>query len=630
MSRSNANLFTHRLMALALCLFFAVFLIWPMWEVIHAGFIHNGHFTAQYMRLIFSDPQLLRGLRNAALVAVTVTFLCLMLSLPLAVLSVRYKFPGQALLSGLLLAPLVLPPFVGAIGIRLILGRYGPITMLLGLGSGAGFDWIGRFRLLGIVLVETLHLYPVMLLNLQAALANIDPAMEQAAANLGAPRSLIFRKITLPLLRPGLFAGCTLVLIWSFTELGTPLVFDFNTITPVQIFWQITEVAANPLPYALVVVMLAAAGGLYLIGKVLLGTGASASATKGMTAADPKPLRGFRAFAAVAFFVIVLALALLPHAAVILTSFSATGQWYRSVLPRQFTLNHYTAALLDDLAIPSVRNSVLYATAATILAVVIGISAAILIVRSRLRSRRLHRSPLHAPPGCPRLGPRLRLSRHQRLPQTKIRPPTSDLAGRPRETDSLPHPRLRRPPPPLRRPRRRRRPPADSRRSGTGRRKSRRKPRHGPKKITLKLIAGNLIAGALLAFAFALLEVSDSLILAQKAAYFPITRAILELAQRLGDGLYIASAPGRLGHAAANPVPPGRQLPGRQTPRPNVPHLTEHFPAPWILSPLPVLGERARVRGRGPIDVVEPLRSTFIQFRQPIQPSTILHSPKGT
>jgi iron(III) transport system permease protein len=64
------------------------------------------------------------------------------------------------------------------------------------------------------------------------------------------------------------------------------------------------------------------------------------------------------------------------------------------------------------------------------------------------------------------------------------------------------------------------------------------------RRITLPLIFANLIAGALLAFAFALLEVSDSIILAQKEAYYPITRAILELSQHLGDGVYIASALG--------------------------------------------------------------------------------------
>jgi iron(III) transport system permease protein len=63
-------------------------------------------------------------------------------------------------------------------------------------------------------------------------------------------------------------------------------------------------------------------------------------------------------------------------------------------------------------------------------------------------------------------------------------------------------------------------------------------------RITLPLILASLIGGALLAFSFSMLEVSDSLILAQRIAYYPITRAILDLFQRLGDGLYVASALG--------------------------------------------------------------------------------------
>src|SRR5947208_14693148 len=106
------------------------------------------------------------------------------------------------------------------------------------------------------MLIDALSLYPSLFLNATAALANLDPAMEQAAANLGASRWRIFRKITLPLMRPGLFAGGTIVLIWSFTELGTPLMFDYAHVTPVQIFNRLTQVQGNPLPYALVVVTL--------------------------------------------------------------------------------------------------------------------------------------------------------------------------------------------------------------------------------------------------------------------------------------------------------------------------------------------------------------------------------------
>jgi iron(III) transport system permease protein len=532
------------LAATLLYAFFALFLIYPIWRVVAAGFTtRGGHFTLVYVRLIFSDPALVRGLVNATVVAVAVTAASLVVALPLAVLSVRFDFPGRALLSGAMLAPLVLPPFVGAIGMRLVLGRLGPLSVLLGLSGGAGFDWLGRFRLCGIILIETLHLYPILLLNLQAALANIDPSMQQAAANLGADRWTIFRRITLPLVHPGLFAGCTLTLIWSFTELGTPLMFDFQTITPVQLFQQITDVSANPLPYALVVVVLAASALLYLVGKVLWGR-SIAPAAGPTRAAGARRLRGLAAVAAAAPFVLVLLLAILPHLAVILTSFTATGQWYRSVLPQHFTLSHYGAALLDDLAVPSVRNSVVYATAATMLALVVGMAAAILIVRGTVRGRwaidALAMLPL-AVPGLvlafgylaisvslkQRFGRRLPLwldvqempvvflivaYAARRLPYV-VRSAVAGLQQTPRDLELA----------------------AQNLAAGW---------LTVLRRITIPLIAANLIAGALLAFAFALLEVSDSLILAQKSAYFPITRAILELAQRLGDGLYIASALG--------------------------------------------------------------------------------------
>ena len=236
--------------------------------------------------LIFSDPQLVRGMFNAIAIAAVVTLLCLCISLPLAVLGVRFEFPGRGILGGLMLAPLVLPPFVGAIGVRLLLGRLGPLTVLLGMGHGAGFDWLGRFRAIGIVLVEALHLYPVLLLNLQASLASVDPSMEQAAANLGASRFTVFRRITLPLIRPGIFAGCTLTMIWSFTELGTPLMFGFYTITPVQIFEQITDVADNPLPFALVVVTLGVAVGLYRDWKGAAGAVVRCGRDEGVGGAD--------------------------------------------------------------------------------------------------------------------------------------------------------------------------------------------------------------------------------------------------------------------------------------------------------------------------------------------------------
>src|SRR4051812_33040795 len=385
---------SHVGMTLLLYAFFGVFLIWPILQVVRSGFVRpDGAFTLGYLKLVFEDPSLVRGLVNATGVALLVTLTTLVISLPLALLSVRFDFPGRTLLSGLLLVPLVLPPFVGAIGVRLVLARYGPLTLaiqwiLVHLFGGEplpqGIDWLGdpRLRIVGIVIVEALHLYPVMVLNLTAALANIDPAMEQAAANIGAGRVTMFPKNTLPLLGPRLFAGGTLVLIWSFTELGTPLMFNFYDITPVQVFVQSTDVASNPLPFALVVVMLLASALLYVIGKLFLGRGFDAATTKAAVHATPTRLRGMKALVAMLPFLIVFLAAVLPHMAVILTSLSKTGQWYRSFLPDAFTASHYGAALVDELAFPSVRNSLLYASCATLLAAGVGLCAAIVIVRS--------------------------------------------------------------------------------------------------------------------------------------------------------------------------------------------------------------------------------------------------------
>src|SRR5688572_26874661 len=327
----------HTALALLLLLFFAVFLIWPIFNVVVTGFTtRDGAFTLDYLRLILSSPVLLRGLLNATIIAVLVTTLTLVIALPLSVLSVRFDFPGRAIVSGLLLVPMILPPFVGAVGMRLVLARYGPLTQLVGAGDGVGIDWLGTLRLFGVVVVEALGLYPIMLLNLQAALANIDPAMEQAAANIGASRWTIFRRITLPLVRPGLFAGCTLVLIWSFTELGTPLMLQFYTITPVQVFHQITDVGDNPLPYALVVVMLVASALLYVIGKVVLGRGFDAATTKASISGGARSLTGVKGALAALPFALVFLLAVVPHLCVILTSLTATGAWYKTILPTEF------------------------------------------------------------------------------------------------------------------------------------------------------------------------------------------------------------------------------------------------------------------------------------------------------
>ena len=153
---------------------------------------------------------------------------------------------------------MIMPPFVGAIGMRRLLAREGSVNLILqnlGLVS-QGVDFLGAGGFWAVVLLQVLHLYPIMYLNVAAALANVDPSLEEAARNMGDSGLRLFRKITFPLMLPGYFAGAVLVFIWAFTDLGTPLIFDYQSVVAFQIFDAVNDLNTNPMAYALVVMVI--------------------------------------------------------------------------------------------------------------------------------------------------------------------------------------------------------------------------------------------------------------------------------------------------------------------------------------------------------------------------------------
>ena len=140
------NLVPHLLLA-GLFAFFAAFLLYPIWLTIASGFESStGGFTLYHVFDVFRDEATRRGLFNALGIAVATTLLSLLIGLPLAVLSARFDFRGKGVMSALILVPLILPPFVGAIGLHHLLGRTGAInTLLINMGFiEQGVDFIGQ------------------------------------------------------------------------------------------------------------------------------------------------------------------------------------------------------------------------------------------------------------------------------------------------------------------------------------------------------------------------------------------------------------------------------------------------------------------------------------------------------
>lgn len=538
--RAVSTNFARIVFALTAC-FFAAFFIWPILQILKGGFIDaDGHFTLAYLTALLGDPVYLGGLRNSFLLACATTTLALLLALPLAFISDRFLFPGKTLLGSLILIPMILPPFVGAIGIKQIFGQYGAVnSLLIALGlrpEGWTFDWFAANQFWGVAVVQALSLYPIIYLNAVAALANIDPAMEEAAQNLGCTGFRRFWKITLPLINPGLFAGGTIVFIWAFTELGTPLVFDYAQVTSVQIFYGLKDIGGNPFPFALVAVMLASSVALYAIGKGLFGRSHYAMMAKATSTGGPRALPLGQRWLCTALFGGVIGLAILPHAGVILVAFSS--EWYGTILPQNYTLENFDLALGHDLTVPAIANSLKFASISTFIDIILGIAIAYVVVRSKLAGRQildfLAMMPL-AVPGLVLAFGYLAMSQEGKFFAfiNPVKDPTilliiaysvrrlpyvvrSAAAGFQQTSETLEEAAQNLGCPPLK----------------------------ALCKVTLPLIAANLIAGGLLAFAFAMLEVSDSLVLAQKQLFYPITKAIMELFQLLGDGKFIASALG--------------------------------------------------------------------------------------
>ncbi len=536
-----------------------LFLIYPILLTVESAFASDptrglnwadlgATFTLEHIGLVFADPKLVEGLKNAFIMAVGTTVLAIALALPLAVLAAQYKFPGKGIFSALILVPLILPPFVGALGFKALFGRQGSFNAAF----GTELDLLADGRLLGVIIVQALHLYPIIYLNATAALANLDPALDEAAENLGAGWWRRFFGITLPLIRPGLFAGGTIVFIWSFTELGTPLMFEYYAVTPVQIFRGLREVETSAQPYALTVVLLFFAVGFYIVGRVLFGGRAHAMYAKASRASAEVRLRGPAAWAATGAFAFVIGLALLPHIGVILTSFAAPGQWYRSAVPTEFTFAHFEQALGHGDSFNAIMNSLKLSAAAMVLAILIGLVVGYLIVRTKVRGRNLLDTlcmlPLAVPGlvmafgyvamslrwpfgrGDPLEGvfsvvaaepnpfPLLIIAYTVRRLPYIVR---STVAGLQQTSGELEEAAVN---------------------LGASRTLAIRK-------VVVPLIMANLIAGGLLVFSFSMLEVSDSLILAQQAQHYPITKAIYAFTGRLGDGPYIASAMGVWGMA---------------------------------------------------------------------------------
>ncbi len=510
-------------------LFLGIFLLYPVAGVFKKTFYFNNTFSFRLFTETASGSLVIVSIVRSLLLGTACVILTSLIAFPLAMFVSRYDFKWKKLASGLILIPMIMPPFVGAIGLKRLFARYGMINMMLGTDP---FDWLESTGFWGVAFLQALHLFPIMYLNVTAALANIDPSLEEAASGVGASRWRVFRDVTLRLVLPGFFSGAVIVFLWSFTDLGTPLILGYRKVLAIEIFDRVTSINNDPTGPAMVVLVIFVTIGFLLVSKKLFAGESFESASKGYKGADLKiPGKGLK-IGMYLFISVVLLLSLLPHLGLILTS--VAGDWFMTALPSDITLRFFGDALSSEGVAGSVRNSVLYSSLSTFLDIVLGFMIAWFLLRRKIKAGWLVDAIVMMPIALP--GLILAFGYVAAFSGTFLDP-------------------MKNPVPLLiigyavrRLPFCFRAAYAGLQQVGVQYEEASRNAGAGPVRtmmlITAPLIGANLIAGGILSFMFAMLEVSESMVLAVRKEFFPLTREIYNLLGKIPDGDYVASALG--------------------------------------------------------------------------------------
>jgi iron(III) transport system permease protein len=366
-------------------LFLGLFLVYPLTRIFYDAVTDEaGRLTLANFGNFFTDGFYLRALWKSLVLGVTTVAASSVIGIAVAFLLVRYDFRGRGLFSYLTLIPIISPPLVGTLGFTFILGRAGSVNVLL----TDLFDMLNPINFLygihGVVLVETLHLFPMITLNVVDALAKIDPALEEAAESVGARGWTKFWTITLPLTTPGYVAGALLVFIWTFSDFATPLILGVQDLLAPQAYLNIVQfvdrrifrmgIVISALMVLLAVVFL-------LLARRWVGLKDYSSLSYSTIAR--RRLSAPRQAAAVGFLSLLMLLSFIPSVGVALASFSRG--WSLTPLPLSYTLQHYERVIVET---PKyIVNSFLYSGLAVALCIAVGVPIAWILARSTVPGR---------------------------------------------------------------------------------------------------------------------------------------------------------------------------------------------------------------------------------------------------
>ena len=365
--------------------FLIIFAVFPLIRIFYDAFTNEiGQLTVDNFREFFTDSFYLRSLWKSLILGASAVFTTSVIGIAVAVLLIRYDFPGRNLFSYLTMLPMILPPLVGVLVFVFILGRAGTVNVLL-------MDYLGMqdpinfmYGMHGVLLVETVHLFPMMTLSVLDALSKVDPTLEEAAQSVGAKGWRRFRDITLPLTTPGYISGALLVFIWTFADFITPLVVGVQDLLAPQAYLNIVQfvdrrIFRMGIVISALLVILAIVFVLAARHYVAIKDYSSLAYTK----VERRRLSPAKRWLAVAFLTSLLVISSIPQAGVLLASVGRG--WALTPIPVVYTLEFFRQVSVESPKF--IINSFMFSGLAVIFCIVIGVPMAWILARTRAPGR---------------------------------------------------------------------------------------------------------------------------------------------------------------------------------------------------------------------------------------------------
>jgi iron(III) transport system permease protein len=378
------NLFLNST-SLIIGVFLLLFLVIPIAQVFYVSFLDvNGSFTLVNFSDFFKNQLFIESFYNSFYVASMSVVLASIFALPLAYFTSRFNFKGSVIIQSLGFIPLIMPPFVGAVAMKLFFGTNGSVNLLLDQYFGFKIPFMEGLN--GVIFVEAVHYFPFILINLITSLNNIDRSMEESAQSLGSKGFGLFKRIVLPLSMPGYIAGASLVFLKVFDDLGTPLLLDINNMLAPQAYLRISSIGINdPMGYVIAVILVVTSILAVWVAKMALGGKDYSMLQKGgggMIKREMKPRQKITAYSVVG---LILFLVLSPHIALTLLSFGTI--WSFSVVPDAYTIDHYKNIIFENSIF--IKNTMLYCTLAAFIDIVLAFFISYIVLRTKVKGRQL-------------------------------------------------------------------------------------------------------------------------------------------------------------------------------------------------------------------------------------------------